>query len=93
MLNAALGRCRTLGYPVRGGSAVCAVFEDGATVEARYWLGDNDPTYEAYTGDLLWSRPDGRQVPLAEVGPVAWSEGMRMASTIHAGRDAAEAAA
>lgn len=92
-LNHALGRCRTLGHPVRGGSAVCPVFEDGRTVEARYWVGADDPSTEAYTGDLTWSTPDGTQLPLTEVGPVAWSEGMRMASAIHAGRVVEEAAA
>lgn len=92
-LNHAVGRCRTLGYPVRGGNAVCPVFEDGRTVEARFWIGGDDPSYEAYTGDLTWSRPDGSQLPLAEVGPVAWSEGMRMASAVHAGRVVEEAAA
>jgi hypothetical protein len=91
-LNHAVSRCRALGYAVRGGVAICPVFEDGGTLEARYWLGEGDPGYETYTGDLAWSRPDGTQVPLTDVGPVAWSEGMRMASAVHAGRVVAEAA-
>jgi hypothetical protein len=92
-LNHAVSRCRTLGYRVRGGSAVCPVFEDGRTVEARFWVGGDYPEAEVFTGDLVWSRPDGSQLPLAEVGPVAWSEGMRMASAIHAGRMVEEVAA
>jgi hypothetical protein len=91
-LNHALGRCRTLGYATRGGSAVCPVFEDGTTVEARYWLGEGDPGYETYTGDLQWTRQDGTSLPLADVGPVAWSEGMRMATAIHSARVVEEAA-
>lgn len=90
-LGHAISRCRSLGYGVRGGLAVCPVLEEGATLEAVYVLGEGDPNYETATGDLMWSRPDGSVVPLAEVGPIAWSEGMRMASTIHAGRVVEEA--
>ncbi|ATE54050.1 DUF4132 domain-containing protein [Actinosynnema pretiosum] len=85
-LNHALSRCRTLGYPVRGGDAVYAAFEGGRVVEARFWLGSDYPEGETWTGHLAWALEDGTSVPLAEVGPVAWSEGMRMASAIHAGR-------
>ncbi|MFE2753834.1 DUF4132 domain-containing protein [Actinosynnema sp. NPDC059335] len=85
-LNHALGRCRTLGYPVRGGDAVYAAFEDGRVVEARYWLGSDYPEGETWTGELRWALEDGTALPPADVGPVAWSEGMRMAAAIHAGR-------
>ncbi|WP_432840717.1 DUF4132 domain-containing protein [Dactylosporangium sp. CA-092794] len=81
-----LARAGSLGYPVRGGYAVCRVFEDGAGLEARSWLGADDPFVEAETGDLVFVRPDGRSIPLAEVGPIAWSEGMRMAAALYAGR-------
>lgn len=91
-LNHALGRCRTLGYPVRGGDAVYAAFEDGRVVEARYWLGSDYPEGETWTGDLRWTLEDGTALALTDVGPVAWSEGMRMASAIHAGRVVEEAA-
>ncbi|QFZ19458.1 DUF4132 domain-containing protein [Saccharothrix syringae] len=91
-LNHALGRCRSLGYPVRGGDAVYAAFEGGRVVEARYWLGSDYPEGETWTGDLRWVLEDGTALPLADVGPVAWSEGMRMASAIHAGRVVEEAA-
>lgn len=85
-LNHATSRCRTLGYPVRGGDAVYTAYEDGVVVEARYWLGGDYPEGETYTGDLRWTLADGTALALADVGPVAWSEGMRMASAIHAGR-------
>lgn len=91
-LNHAVSRCRSLGYAVRGGVAICPVFEDGVTLEARYWLGEGDPGYETYTGDLVWSRADGTQLLLADVGPVAWSEGTRMASAVYAARVVEEAA-
>src|SRR3712207_8139580 len=48
------------------------------------------PEAETWTGDLRWTLANGTVLPLAEVGPVAWSEGMRMASAIHAGRVVAE---
>ncbi|MGM1058705.1 DUF4132 domain-containing protein [Saccharothrix sp. Mg75] len=90
-LNHALGRCRTLGYPVRGGDAVYSAFEGGRVVEARFWLGSDYPEGETWTGELRWSLEDGTGLALTDVGPVAWSEGMRMASAIHAGRVVEEA--
>ncbi|MEU4803927.1 DUF4132 domain-containing protein [Actinosynnema sp. NPDC023587] len=92
-LTHALGRCRTLGYPVRGGDAVYSAFEDGRVVEARFWIGSDYPEGETWTGGLSWTLEDGTGLPLAEVGPVAWSEGMRMASAVHAGRVVEEAVA
>jgi hypothetical protein len=91
-LTHALSRCRTLGYPVRGGEAVHTAFEGGREVQARFWLGADYPEAEAWTGDLRWSLEDGTAVPLAEVGPVAYSEGMRMAAAVHAGREVEEKA-
>ncbi|MEU4747047.1 DUF4132 domain-containing protein, partial [Actinosynnema sp. NPDC023658] len=90
-LNHALGRCRTLGYPVRGGDAVYSAFEDGRVVEARYWLGSDYPEGETWTGELRWALEDGTALALTDVGPVAWSEGLRMAAAIHAGRVVEEA--
>ncbi|MFI7673009.1 DUF4132 domain-containing protein [Actinophytocola sp. NPDC049390] len=89
-LNHATSRCRTLGYPVRGGDAVYTAYENGVAVEARFWLGGDYPEAETWTGDLRWALADGTALPLADVGPVAWSEGMRMASSIHAGRVVAQ---
>ena len=86
----ALARAADLGFQVRGGYAVCRVLDAGTPVEARYWLGADDPFWEAWTGDLVWVDGRERQLTLAEVGPVAWSEGIRMASLVHAGRVAGE---
>ncbi|MDI1462476.1 DUF4132 domain-containing protein [Catellatospora sp. KI3] len=79
-------RATKLGYPVRGGNAVCRVFEDGRVVEARSWVGSDDPYYETETGDLVFTDRDGAGLALADVGPVAWSEGIRMAAALYAGR-------
>ena len=62
-LNHALGKCRTLGYRVRGGFATCSVWEGGQVVEGRYWIGAEYPDAETYTGELLWV--DARERPLA----------------------------
>jgi hypothetical protein len=82
----AVGRARAQGYRVRGGFATCAVWQGGDVVEARYWIGADAPDVEAYTGDLSWVDGRERTLKLGDVGPVAFSEGMRMASAIWAGR-------
>ncbi|MBQ1089418.1 DUF4132 domain-containing protein [Streptomyces sp. B93] len=81
------GRVAQLGYRVRGGHAVCSVVEDGRGVEARVWVGDYDGYEETETGALVFTDPAGRVLKLGQVGPVAWSEGMRMAAALYAGRD------
>lgn len=86
MLMHAIGKARTLGYKVRGGFAVCKVFDAGAVSEARYWIGADSPDAETYTGALSWVDDRERGLPVAGVGPVAFSEGMRMASAIYAAR-------
>jgi hypothetical protein len=85
-LSHATGRCRTLGYRVSGGYAVCPVWEAGRLYEARFWIGADDPDSETSTDDLTWVDERERSLSLGEVGPVAFSEGMRMASAIYAGR-------
>lgn len=85
-LRHATARAAQHGYRVRGGHAVCQVVEDGRTVEAALWLGDDYPEAESVTGDLEWHGERGARLRLGEVGPVAWSEGERMASLLYAGR-------
>jgi hypothetical protein len=85
-LRQVLARAASLGYPVRGGYAVCRVFEAGRTVEARYWVGSDDPSWETTTGDLVFTDRGGAGLALGEVGPVTWSEGIRMAAALYAGR-------
>ncbi|MGC9497232.1 DUF4132 domain-containing protein [Streptomyces sp. WG7] len=81
------GRVTQLGYRVRGGYAVCSVREGGRGVEARVWVGDYDGYEETETGPLMWTDSAGRVLKLGGIGPVAWSEGMRMAAALYAGRD------
>ncbi len=85
-LRHATARATGAGYRVRGGYAVCPVVEAGRAVEAAMWLGDEYPEAETVTGGLEWRGPDGSRLTLADVGPVAWSEGERMAALLYAGR-------
>ncbi|MET8163442.1 DUF4132 domain-containing protein [Streptomyces sp. NPDC057456] len=81
------GRVTQLGYRVRGGHAVTSVLEEHRTVEARVWVGDYEGYEQAETGPLVFTDPAGRVLKLGLIGPVAWSEGMRMAAALYAGRD------
>jgi uncharacterized protein DUF4132 len=80
------GRATSLGYAVRGGYVIRRLWEDGRQVDAGVWVGADDPSYETETGDLGFMDAAGNQIDLADVGPVAWSEGMRMAAALYAGR-------
>lgn len=85
-LNYAIGHCRRLGYPVRGGYATCQVWEGSNVLEARFYIGDEYPESETWTGDLIFVDREQQPVKIADVGPVTFSEGMRMASAIYAKR-------
>ena len=85
-LRHATARAARYGFVMRGGFAMVRIAEGGAVLQARYWLGSDDPGLPAETGRLLWVDASERPVALGGVGPVAWSEGVRMAELIHAGR-------
>ncbi|MCX5380072.1 DUF4132 domain-containing protein [Streptomyces sp. NBC_00091] len=79
-------RATGLGHRVSGGYATCRVRDSGRAVEAAVWIGEPYWDDESATGALNWHDEEGRALPLGEVGPVAWSEGMRMAAALYAGR-------
>jgi hypothetical protein len=83
-----VARCRELGYQLTDGCAVARVWEAGRLLEARYQVGEDHPDYATVTGELYWLGPGAGRQPLGAVGPVAFSEGMRMASAIFGGRTA-----
>jgi hypothetical protein len=85
-LNFANSICRQFGYPVRGGYACSKIWENATPVEARFWIGDEYPESESYTGDLIFVGGDEKPLRIASVGRVAFSEGVRMASRIYAKR-------
>ena len=89
-LNFALGACRRLGYPVRGGYATCRVWEGEVPLEARYYVGGEYPEAETETGELLFVGSDQKAVAMRNVGPVTFSEGMKMAAAIYAKRKVEE---
>ncbi|BBM85371.1 DUF4132 domain-containing protein [Candidatus Uabimicrobium amorphum] len=82
----AITRAKNLGYKVSGGYATCLIWERGEKTEARYWIGAEYPEYETYTGELIWVNEKGKSLTLQEIGPIAFSEGHRMASAIFAQR-------
>lgn len=86
MLSHARGAARSLGYRTSGAFAACRVFEGGRTTEARFWLGGEDPMEEALTESLAWVDDAGDAVLVRDVPPIAFSEGMRMASAIYGRR-------
>lgn len=86
MLQHALGVAKKHGFRVSGGNAVARVWQGGRVFEARYWIGSEDPQTETWTDELMWVDEKEKVIPLGEVHPVAFSEGMRMASTIYAAR-------
>lgn len=86
MLQHALGVARKHGFRVSGGNVLCRVWQDGRVFEARYWIGSEDPTTETYTDELVWVDDKERPMKIADVHPVAYSEGMRMASLVYAAR-------
>ncbi|GAA3220824.1 DUF4132 domain-containing protein [Actinocorallia longicatena] len=79
-------RASSLGYRVSGGYATSQIRDGGRSTEAAVWIGEPYWDGETETGALTWHDQDGRALALREVGPVAWSEGMRMAAALHAGR-------
>ncbi|MEO3816415.1 DUF4132 domain-containing protein [Plantactinospora sp. B24E8] len=85
--SALVARATSLGCQVSGSVVTCRVHEAGRTVEATAWL-DGDYWSDWTMGGLSWRLRDGRQLPLPEVGPVAWSEGIRMAAALTGGQPA-----
>ncbi len=82
--NHVVARARSAGFTVQGSYASVAIVEEGRTVTAQQWIGE--AYYEETTIEELSWTSDGRALRLGEVGPVAWSEGVRMAAHLHAGR-------
>ena len=85
-LNFATSLCRRLGYPVRGGYATCRIWEGGNPVEARYFIGDENPELATWTGELLFVDEQQNPLRMSEVGQVTFSEGICMAEAIYAKR-------
>jgi hypothetical protein len=79
-------RATSLGYKVTGCDVVNRIRDAGRILTASVDIGNPFYEEEGMTGSLSWRDEERQPVPSAEVGPVAWSEGMRMAAALHAGR-------
>ncbi|MBQ1076598.1 DUF4132 domain-containing protein [Micromonospora sp. C31] len=80
--NRLAARAATSGFRVSGSQIRCRVWEAGRTIEAALSFDEDYWDSEATLGALSWAVVDGPTLRLAEVGPVAWSEGMRMATAL-----------
>lgn len=90
--NALVGRSRGGGFSVDYAEGLNAIYlevtedVDGRRVTTTAALGaGEDDEGAAILYDLYFSR-DGRLVDAADVGPVTWSEGVRMAEFVYGGR-------
>lgn len=88
-LRFATGRAASGGFKVAGGYATVTCYCDGREIVARYWIGAGYREDETITGELHWAHGD-EVIPVAQVGPVPYSEGVRMAAYIYAGRQVEE---
>ncbi len=86
VMNTAIQHAKRSGFRVSGGNAICRVLERGRFYEARYDLGEGDPMSETTTGELTFVDDKQKPIAVVDVPPVAFSEGMRMASLIYAKR-------
>ncbi|MFE0186694.1 DUF4132 domain-containing protein [Streptomyces sp. NPDC058989] len=73
------------GFVVRGGFAVAEITERLVRTEARCWVGETGSGATEEAGRLLWVDEDERPVAVGTLGPIAWSEGLRMAELIYGG--------
>ncbi|MET9593970.1 DUF4132 domain-containing protein [Streptomyces sp. NPDC006516] len=83
-------RAISLGYRIAGSSVVDRIRDAGRITTASVGMSDPYTEERAWTGSLTWFDEGGRRLPPDEIGPVAWSEGMRMAAALHAGRTVPE---
>ncbi|MEV2211425.1 DUF4132 domain-containing protein [Streptomyces sp. NPDC050997] len=81
-------RATSLGYKVAGSEVIGRIRDTGRVFTAAVDIGNPYYEEEGHTGRLTWDDDRGRRLRLTDVGPVAWSEGMRMAAALHAGRTA-----
>lgn len=82
-------RAASLGYKVAGGCVTSRIRDAGQVFTASVDIGNPYYDDEGRTGPLTWGDEQSRRLRPADVGPVAWSEGMRMAAALHAGRTVA----
>ncbi|WJZ02425.1 DUF4132 domain-containing protein [Corynebacterium freiburgense] len=80
-----LGRARGGGFVATMAMVTVDVFEHGETITAALDIDAWDPSEGATLGTLTFTKQQ-KTMKLEEVGPIAWSEGIRMSEFIYAGR-------
>lgn len=87
-----MGRSKGAGYEVTRFEVTLRVTEPGSagraatSVNAVLSIECGDPFSEGTIGDLTFISSEGTQLAPEDVGPVAWSEGVRMAEFVYSGR-------
>ena len=84
-----VGRSRGGGFAATLNTVSLTVMEDGIETVAMLDVDAWDPLDEAVLYRLTFSR-DGHDIALNDVGPIAWSEGIRMCEFVYAGRTVQE---
>lgn len=82
-----VGRSRSGGFAANFQGVSLIVVEDGKEIQANLEVECWYPTDKAYLDELSFSH-NGKQLRFDEIGPIAWSEGIRMAEYVYAGRTA-----
>lgn len=80
-----LGRSRSAGFTTSLQEVSVVVVENGEETTASLDIDAWDPYEDAHIGHVHFYR-EGKSLTLADIGPIAWSEGIRMAAFVYAGR-------
>ena len=80
-----IGRSRGGGFTTTMQEVSLIVVEDGVEVRISLDIDAWDPWEGGTIGELSFYH-DGQSLPLEKVGPITWSEGIRMAEFVYAGR-------
>ena len=86
-----MGRGRGGGFVTTLGEVSLRIHEGGKTITASLDVSAWDPFESAELGELSFS-VNGEHLAFDKVGPIAWSEGIRMCEFIYAGRSVGEKA-
>lgn len=89
-LRFAMARAVAAGAKSSGGYATLTTYEQGHRIVVRFWIGEGYPDEATATEELAWADAEGQTIPVHQVPPVAYSEGVRLATHIHAGRKVEE---
>ena len=84
-----IGRSRGAGFQTSGDSISLTVLENGVEITAMLGIDAWYYDEEAALYEVQFAR-DGHVISPEQVGPIAWSEGIRMCEFVYAGRSISE---